>query len=405
MQANPILIGTGFYATPQTMRARYEFFQLWLENTKLVSHNIVVADNAEPPEFRLEYAFRDSLNLSLRFIKCNRNLGHAVWPIAKCAGTPLLGWSLSWMLPALVAYADGCDYIYKEQDCLAFGDWLPRVRQDQFAAGRNSVMPCEQSLFFLRHDFILPFMADYIRLGSHDCEVSTEDKFKRAMELHGGMKFHDLPGGRERPLPFGAPAWYAQNITQDELAEIAKRTGNSIQGWFDYAPIYDRMVAECRDGGTIIELGVWKGRSLCYLARKAAASGKNINVIGIDSFAHSDWDGYAQIQRLDRAKGETRTVEEQCRANLAATGCPAQIIKSDAIEAAGMFADGSVDFVFVDDTHNSEHVAKELAAWIPKMRRPTWIAGHDYPGDIAAAVNAALPNARADGNCFVAELK
>ncbi len=54
------------------------------------------------------------------------------------------------------------------------------------------------------------------------------------------------------------------------------------------------------------------------------------------------------------------------------------IIKSDTVEAARMFDDGSVDLVFVDADHSYEGVKRDIAAWIPKVRRGGWIGGHDY---------------------------
>jgi cephalosporin hydroxylase len=176
-----------------------------------------------------------------------------------------------------------------------------------------------------------------------------------------------------------------------------------IQGWFDFQNIYDRMIDDCREGGTLIELGVWKGKSLCYLAHKALAANKRLNVIGIDNFQHDDWDGYIQIQHVDRKNGEKRTVRQQCEDNLAAVGVlnNVRLIESDSIAAASLFDDGSIDFLFIDDTHNSEHIKAEIAAWLPKMRRPAWMAGHDFPGNIFYGVISHFPDAEQDGTSWI----
>ena len=42
--------------------------------------------------------------------------------------------------------------------------------------------------------------------------------------------------------------------------------------------------------------------------------------------------------------------------------------------------DESLDFVWVDDTHSKEHVDRELAALLPKVRRGGLITGHDVFG-------------------------
>lgn len=180
-----------------------------------------------------------------------------------------------------------------------------------------------------------------------------------------------------------------------------------IQGWFDFQNIYDRMIAGCPPGGVIVELGVWKGKSLSYLAANAKKAGKGIRVVGIDNWLHNDWDGYWGIQRIDSEKGEKRSVRQQCEENLAFTGARdvVRLIESDSIAAAKLFADNSVDFIFIDDTHNVEHIKEEIAAWLPKLKRPTWIAGHDYPGNIAAGVLHHFPHATQDGASWVAEVK
>ena len=179
---------------------------------------------------------------------------------------------------------------------------------------------------------------------------------------------------------------------------------NEIQGWFDFANIYDRAVADAKPGDILIELGVWKGASLCYLGQIAKRANKNLTVIGIDNWRHNDWDGYATIQRLDREKGEMRSPLEQCRANLDACGLAnwVRLIESDTIAAASLFEDKSVRFLFVDDTHNSPHIHAELLAWLPKIIPGAWIAGHDYPGNIQAGVDAIFPNAVQDGTSWVA---
>ncbi len=182
---------------------------------------------------------------------------------------------------------------------------------------------------------------------------------------------------------------------------------DDIQGWFDFQNIYDRMAAEVPDGGTIIELGVWKGKSLIYLAKAVQKTSKEVLIVGVDNFKHADWDGYSTIQRIDREKGEARSVLQQCRDNLSAFGVAdcVRIIESDSIKAANYFPDETVDFLFVDDTHTHEHIKREIAAWLPKMKKPTWMAGHDYPGGIADGVSYHFPNAWRDGNSWIGELK
>ena len=213
---NPILIGTGYYATQDNSTAMLQMWQAWLKNTLTVSDNIVVIDNADAPLPLAEHG-------PARVIRNRRNLGHVGDSLPPGVG-PLLGWSLSWMQTALVAYSEGCDLIYKEQDCFAFGDWLPVVRQSCFmTTGRHHAMQCEQSLFYLNHDFILPFLREYIHLslGFNDVAMVPEAKFVRIMEsFRSCCGFHDLLGGRNRPLPNFKEPFYAQKLTLEEIMKL-----------------------------------------------------------------------------------------------------------------------------------------------------------------------------------------
>ncbi len=46
-------------------------------------------------------------------------------------------------------------------------------------------------------------------------------------------------------------------------------------------------------------------------------------------------------------------------------------------EAAKALPDASVDFVFIDADHTQDAVARDIAAWTPKVRPGGLIAGHD----------------------------
>lgn len=47
-------------------------------------------------------------------------------------------------------------------------------------------------------------------------------------------------------------------------------------------------------------------------------------------------------------------------------------------EAAPLFADESLDFVYIDGNHSFEAVTQDLALWYPKVRPGGLFSGHDY---------------------------
>lgn len=62
------------------------------------------------------------------------------------------------------------------------------------------------------------------------------------------------------------------------------------------------------------------------------------------------------------------------------------IIREDSTAAAALVPNASCDFVFIDADHSYEGVARDIAAWTPKVRPGGILSGHDYcpPGKYTA---------------------
>lgn len=54
--------------------------------------------------------------------------------------------------------------------------------------------------------------------------------------------------------------------------------------------------------------------------------------------------------------------------------CQIKVMKS--LDAAPLFEDNSLDFIYIDGLHTD--CAKDIAAWFPKLKEKGCIAGHDY---------------------------
>lgn len=145
----------------------------------------------------------------------------------------------------------------------------------------------------------------------------------------------------------------------------------TIQGYFDFEHVYRHAVEWIPDGGTFVEVGCWKGMSLSFFLVEAKNSGKKLKVFGVDHFLGSVGD----VPLLTMAQKES--IQMHCIANIAKADYPASIIPAKSHEAAPMFDDGSCDYVFIDDSHDKESVLISLNAWLPKVRKGGYIAGHD----------------------------
>lgn len=148
--------------------------------------------------------------------------------------------------------------------------------------------------------------------------------------------------------------------------------GLDLDGWFlgEEAVAYRRLASQIQDG-VIVELGVWKGKSMSEILDIAAAN--RCQVFAVDLwYHHPDGGLYAGPNALD-----IRGVFEQ---NLALLGHTdrVRLIQEDTATAAAHFADGSVDLLFVDGDHSHAGVVRDLRAWLPKLKPDGILFGHDY---------------------------
>jgi hypothetical protein len=138
------------------------------------------------------------------------------------------GWSISFVTLALIAYANETDFIYREQDVLAFGPWVERMYAEIGDAGmifgKAKCMPAVQSLVLCKHEFIPEFVRLFMGTGSEQIKSNEgEIKFMRLEQENPG-KFARYSFGcdRDRPLPLKDDCFYAQHLTGDELRQIVK---------------------------------------------------------------------------------------------------------------------------------------------------------------------------------------
>lgn len=167
-------------------------------------------------------------------------------------------------------------------------------------------------------------------------------------------------------------------------------TNANIRSWRDIkGPFSDedvRFVQRVCDnikGGHVVELGCLRGRSTAAMAEVCAANETKLTTV--DNFKGGELGGRSTVvQQKEDAKSQFLTNMASC-----GFGDLVELIHGDSAESTSQFEDQSVDFCFIDADHREEYVARDIAAWWPKIRLGGCIGGHDF-GNERQGVGAAV---------------
>lgn len=73
-------------------------------------------------------------------------------------------------------------------------------------------------------------------------------------------------------------------------------------------------------------------------------------------------------------------IYEDAIANIKGFEDRAIMIRATSEKASEIFADGSLDFVYIDANHAYDYVVQDIELWLPKLKSGGWLCGHDYIG-------------------------
>lgn len=150
----------------------------------------------------------------------------------------------------------------------------------------------------------------------------------------------------------------------------------SIDGWFNFERVYCNAIERARDGDIFVEIGAWKGKSTCFMAELIMESGKSVKFYAVDTWAGDNGDALQD----GKANSSEDSIYSQFQSNIEAAGVSSFVtpVASSSSDASSGFADGSIDFIFVDGDHSEDAVYTDLTLWYPKLKPGGVIAGHDY---------------------------
>jgi predicted O-methyltransferase YrrM len=199
--------------------------------------------------------------------------------------------------------------------------------------------------------------------------------------------------------------WWKNKGQHISLKNIIKKIPHIYQevqfgeDWFSYPNLYRDMVLKFPSGSKFVEIGSWKGKSSAFMAVEIANSSKNIEFYCVDT-----WNGSSEHKDME----EIDFLYDIFSSNMKPVENYYKSMRKNSIEAANYFEDDSLDFVFIDASHEYEDVKKDIKAWLPKVKKNGVLAGHDYyirgydyfPG-VKQAVDECLANFSTSENCFV----
>jgi len=154
---------------------------------------------------------------------------------------------------------------------------------------------------------------------------------------------------------------------------------NIGEDWMDFQQLYSDMVNHFPDNSHFVEVGSWKGRSASYMAVEIYNSKKRIKFDCVDTWLGSvehivpnspffvkelihdkDWLYYQFLNN-------TRPVCDIINP-----------VRSSSLNSVNLYENRSLDFVFIDASHEYDDVKKDILSWYPKIKKGGIIAGHDF---------------------------
>lgn len=148
----------------------------------------------------------------------------------------------------------------------------------------------------------------------------------------------------------------------------------TIPGWFNCPDLYHEMVSKAPQKAMFVEIGCWKGKSSSFMAEQIMNSKKGIKFYCVDT-----WKGTITE---DGHQNDPDVVNDRLfevfNNNLAPFSGYYNPIRSTSVEAANQFEDNSLDFIYIDASHEYEDVKDDIKAWFPKLKKGGTIAGDDY---------------------------
>ena len=170
------------------------------------------------------------------------------------------------------------------------------------------------------------------------------------------------------------------------------------EDWFTYPNLYKKMVSDANENSHFVEVGVWKGRSAAFMAVEIINSKKDIKFDCVDT-----WEGSVEHKEFDVVIN--KELYKLFIDNIEPVKNVINPIKLPSLDAVNLYNDESLDFIFIDASHEYEDVKNDIISWLPKLKNGGILAGHDYEifDGVTRAVNELFKKHEIEisENCFI----
>lgn len=190
----------------------------------------------------------------------------------------------------------------------------------------------------------------------------------------------------------------------NENSDTINSLYENVDGWFDFENLYSLVVNKYDSGSKFVEVGVWKGKSAIYMATKIINSGKKIKFDCVDTWLGSEEYTNPNSPYYEPILETPNGLYDQFLKNIEPVKSVINPIRMKSIEASKLYADESLDFIFIDAAHDYQSVKEDITVWLPKLKKNGIIAGHDYTSHIGVktAVDELL-SVEILGSCWLYE--
>ena len=154
---------------------------------------------------------------------------------------------------------------------------------------------------------------------------------------------------------------------------------HEVYGFCDYVGLYRKVVEIFPSGSHFVEVGSFLGKSAVFMAVEIINSGKRIKFDCIDHWKGSE-------EHYDNENIDTENLYEKFLENIQPVKGVINPVRAESVMASKLYKPNSLDFIFIDASHDERSVREDLTYWMPRLKENGMIAGDDI--DNEGVVNA-----------------